>query len=169
MRKRIAGRRLKRDVNQRKALRRSLMNALVQYGRIKTTEAKAKTIKGEFEKLITRAKKDGEAARYHLQKDLQEASITKLITHIVPQYTNRPGGYTRIVRLGNRMKDNAPLVLLELVDYKQSFSANKQLVIEEPRKEKKTATKKAATAKTKKETKKTPPSRKATADKGGKK
>lgn len=115
MRKRVYGRQFKRDINQRTALFRGLMRSLALNESIKTTESKAKAIKGEFEKHLTRAK-DGEVARYHLVKHLPEDAVDRLIKDIAPRMKNRPGGYTRIVRLGARLKDNAEMVLLELVE-----------------------------------------------------
>lgn len=115
MRKRVYGRQFKKTSNQRSALFKGLMRSLALHEGIKTTEAKAKAIRGEFESHITRAK-DGEAARYHLIKHLPEDAVDRLIKDIAPRMKNRNGGYTRIVRLGNRLKDNAEMVLLELVE-----------------------------------------------------
>jgi len=114
MRKRIFGKRLKKNMNQRKALFKGLMRSLALNESIKTTEAKAKAIRGEFEKHITKAKL-GEEARYHLVKHLSEDGVDRLIKDIAPRMIGRDGGYTRIVRLGTRVKDNAEMVLLELV------------------------------------------------------
>lgn len=135
MRKKIFGRRLKRDIHQRKSLFRSLMRELILQERIKTTEAKAKSIKGEIEKHVTKAKVQGEAARVHLQKTFQQDIVDKIINDIAPRFSDRPGGYTRIVRLGNRVKDNAPMVYIEWVE--------KSAVVAEPvsAKRKKTDTK----------------------------
>lgn len=115
MHKRIFGRKFNKDINQRKALFRSLMRSLALNESIKTTESRAKAIKGEFESHITRAK-SGEEARYHLVKHLSEDAVDRLIKEIGPRMKDRPGGYTRIVRMGNRVKDNAEMVLLELVE-----------------------------------------------------
>lgn len=116
MRKKVFGRKLKRTSNQRKGLFRSLMHAMILHGRIKTTEAKAKAIKGELEKLVTKAKK-GVVAENDLMRDLvQHDMVEKLITNIAPRFTTRPGGYTRILRLGSRKKDNTAMVLLEWVE-----------------------------------------------------
>ncbi len=124
MRKKIFGRRFKRDINQRKALFRSLMRELVLQERIKTTEAKAKSIKSEIEKHVTRAKNQGEEARVHLQKTFHQDVVDKLIKDIAPRFAQRPGGYTRIIRLGNRVKDDASMVYIEFVE--------KSSIIEEP-------------------------------------
>lgn len=116
MRKRIFGRRLKRDKNARRALFRSLMRAFFLHGRIQTTEAKAKAIKGRLEKLVTKAKRRGESARGELLKNFDKEIVEKLIAEIAPRFKDRPGGYTRLVRVGGRVKDNAPMVLLEWVE-----------------------------------------------------
>lgn len=113
MRKRIFGRKLKRNKDQRKALFRSLMGSLVLHGKIRTTEAKAKSIKGELERFVTLAKNKEENARNVLMSRLaNEAVVDKVISEIAPKFTNRPGGYTRILKMGPRIKDNARMVLM---------------------------------------------------------
>ena len=114
MLKRVYGRKFNKDLNQRKALFKGLMRSLALNESIKTTESKAKAIKGEFESHITKAKK-GEQARYNLVKHLSEDAVDRLIKDIAPRMKDRNGGYTRIIRMGNRVKDNAEMVLLELV------------------------------------------------------
>jgi large subunit ribosomal protein L17 len=117
MRKRIFGSRLKRDTNQRKLLFRSLMRSLVLVGKIKTTEAKAKAIKGEIEKLVTKAKKKNNGARQLLMSRLaDDLVVDKIISEIAPKFVSRPGGYTRILKLGRRLKDAAPMVMLTWVE-----------------------------------------------------
>lgn len=117
MRKRVFGRRFKRDTNARKALFRNLMRDLILHERIKTTEARAKAIRGEVEKLITRAKRKGEAARRDITKIVVHPPLVeKVIANLAPRFASRPGGYTRIVRLGERVKDAAPLVMIEWVE-----------------------------------------------------
>lgn len=117
MRKRIFGRKLKRDKNARKMLFRSLMSSLVLNGRIKTTEAKAKSIKGEIEKMVTHAKRSGEEAKRILLKSLADEKIVdKIIKDIAPKFKARPGGYLRILKLGPRLKDNAKIVILTWVE-----------------------------------------------------
>jgi len=100
---------------QRTALMRSLARSLILHDRIKTTEAKAKAVKGQVEKLVTVSKR-GESALYHLKKDISEDAVVKLIKEIGPRFLKRPGGYTRIVKLGSRGKDNADMALLEFVE-----------------------------------------------------
>lgn len=115
MNKRVYGRKFNKDMNQRKALFKGLMRSLALNESIKTTESKAKAIRGEFESHITKAKK-GDASRYHLLKHLSEDAVDRLVKDIAPRMKDRNGGYTRIIRLGNRMKDNAEMVMLELVE-----------------------------------------------------
>lgn len=116
MRKNVFGRRFKRDSNERKSLFKSLMTSLVLDEKIQTTEAKAKSIKGHIEKLVTKAKKrEGEAKRF-LSAHLMPAAVDKVIDRIAPQFKNRQGGYTRIVRLGNRVSDSASIVVMEWVE-----------------------------------------------------
>jgi len=116
MRKRIFGRRFKRDSHTRKALFHGLMRSMVIHGRIETTEAKAKSIKGKLEKLVTKAIKRGDAAKIELLRYFKADIVEALVTQIAPKFQGRPGGYTRIIRLGNRKKDDAPMVLLEWVE-----------------------------------------------------
>lgn len=117
MRKRIFGRRLKRDKNERKALFRSLMSSLVLHGKIRTTEAKAKAIKGEVEKLVTHAKNKGEEGRRLILSTVpSEVIADRIISEIAPKFITRPGGYTRILKVGARVKDGADMVILTWVE-----------------------------------------------------
>lgn len=116
MKKHIFGRQLKRDVNERKALFKGLMSALVLGERIQTTEEKAKAIKGAIEKLVTKAKKKGALARSSLLPYLREDAVKRMIIDIAPRFSGRPGGYTRIIKLGRRFGDNASMVVMEWVE-----------------------------------------------------
>jgi large subunit ribosomal protein L17 len=116
MRKNVFGRKLKRDKNERKALIKGLMSALVLKGKIKTTEAKAKAIKGEVDKLITKARKETLLAKRLLEKKLHPAAIEKLVKEIAPRFSKRQGGYTRIIKLERRVGDNAQVVIMEWVE-----------------------------------------------------
>ncbi|MBI4080943.1 MAG: 50S ribosomal protein L17 [Candidatus Levybacteria bacterium] len=116
MKKNVFGRKLGRDTNERKALFKSLANALVIEERIKTTEGKAKAVRGYVEKLVTKAKKGGVHAHRLLQPHLRPDALKKMLEDVAPRFQNRQGGYTRIVKLGNRFADNAPVVLLEWVE-----------------------------------------------------
>ncbi len=127
MRHRVAGRRLNRSMGHRTALRRNLVTELFRHERIKTTEAKAKAIRGQAEKLITLAKRGLQAAEEDPARGVHArrlahgrlndpAIVKKLFDEIAPRYMDRPGGYTRIYKLGVRKGDAAPMVILELVE-----------------------------------------------------
>ncbi len=126
MRHRVAGKRLSRSTAHRKALRRNLTTDLFRYEQIRTTRAKAEAIRGQAEKLITLAKHGladeetdpakGVHARRLANARLSDRKIVqKLFDKIAPRYMERPGGYTRMLKLGARQGDAAPMVLLELV------------------------------------------------------
>lgn len=125
MRHRVAGKKLGRSTAQRASLRRTLLNQLFTHGRIRTTEAKAKSIRGEAERIISIAKRglkaEGAAGvvsarRITLARLNDKSVVAKLFSDIAPRYAERLGGYTRIMRLGHRLGDAAPIVLLELVE-----------------------------------------------------
>ncbi len=118
MKKHVFGRKLKRDINERKALFKGLMSSLVLHEKIETTEAKAKSIKGEIDKLVTNAKKDGILARKLLSDKLSPEALEKMIEDIAPRFNKRQGGYTKMVRLGKRFGDDATIVMLEWVEQK---------------------------------------------------
>lgn len=136
MLKRVYGRKFNKDINQRKALFRGLMRSLALNESIKTTESKAKAIRGEFESHITKAKK-GEESRYHLLKHLSEDAVDRLVKDIAPRMKERNGGYTRIIRLGNRVKDNAEMVMLELVEKGEKIIEEKKVNIKKQKVSKK--------------------------------
>ena len=108
---------LGRKKNQREALMASLVEALVEHGRIETTEAKAKALRPVVEKLITKAKVDSVQNRRLLMSRLKNRPHTtkKLFDEIGPKYQDRSGGYTRILKLPARQSDAAPLAIIELV------------------------------------------------------
>ena len=120
MRHRLRGRKLNRTASHRKALMRNLAISLVTHKRIKTTDAKAKELRGFVERLVTYAKKGDTHNRRLIQKKLPGKlgkSIASILIHdIAPEYENRSGGYTRIIKLNNRKNDNAPVSLIEFVD-----------------------------------------------------
>ncbi len=136
MRHKVAGKKLSRSKDARKALRRNLIKQLFYHERIRTTKAKAQAIRGEAERLITIAKRGnaaGGAAMVHARRvvaarlgtayigggeDDQERInvVNKLFDDIAPRYADRPGGYTRVLKLGPRLSDGAEMVLLELVE-----------------------------------------------------
>lgn len=116
MRKNVFGRQFKRDVNERKALFKGLMSSLVLNERINTTEEKAKSIKSKVEKLVTKARVGDRHAESLLQPYLNAEAVKKMMTQVAPRFTNRQGGYTRIIRVGKRFSDNASMVLMEWVE-----------------------------------------------------
>ena len=123
MRHRVAGRRLGRSSGHRRALRRNLMTELFRHERIKTTEAKAKAIRSDTEKLITLAKRGLQDDSYTLHARRQAVAALnnptiakKLFDELAPRYEEREGGYTRLYKLGRRQGDGAQLVVLELVE-----------------------------------------------------
>jgi large subunit ribosomal protein L17 len=110
---------LERMAASRKALHRSMVGSLFRYERIRTTKAKALEIRRSAEKLITRAKVDSVHNRRIVSARLyDEGIVAKLFTDIALRMKERPGGYTRIIKLGERLGDAADVVILELVDYK---------------------------------------------------
>jgi len=117
MRHRVAGRQLNRSRGHRRALFRNLITELFRHGRIRTTEAKAKAVRGEAERLITLAKRGDLHARRQVLDTVTDVQIVKrLFEEIAPRYQERPGGYTRLVKVGPRLGDAAPMVILELVE-----------------------------------------------------
>lgn len=127
MRHRVAGRRLNRSMGHRTALRRALVTELLRHERIRTTEAKARAIRSQAEKLITLAKRGLVAEQtapergVHVRRlaagRLNDPQIVKkLFDEIAPRYVERPGGYTRIIKLGPRKGDAAKMAVIELVE-----------------------------------------------------
>jgi large subunit ribosomal protein L17 len=95
----------------------NLATALFEHGRIKTTEAKARRLRPVAERLITKAKKGDLHNRRQVMQTIRDKSVVHtLFTEIGPQFANRPGGYTRITKLGPRRGDNAPMAMIELVE-----------------------------------------------------
>ena len=118
MRHHNANRKFGRTTKQRKALLRSLAGALIEHGSIVTTEAKAKELRGFIEPLITRGKTDSVANRRIIIARLGTTNTTlakKLIETIAPQYKERAGGYTRVVKMGFRPGDAATKAIIEFV------------------------------------------------------
>ena len=112
---------LERTAAHRKALHRNMVTSLFRYERIKTTKAKALAVRRSAEKLITRAKVDSVHNRRIVSSRLfDEGIVAKLFTNIAGRMKERPGGYTRIIKLGPRQVDASEIFILELVDYKLS-------------------------------------------------
>jgi large subunit ribosomal protein L17 len=116
MRHNVAGTKLGRTSNERRALFKILMSEVVEHGHIKTTLAKAKAVKPSLEKLVTKAKKGSLADKSEVRSKLTIDAAAKLLADAKVQFANRASGYTRIIKLGFRNGDNAPLALLEWVD-----------------------------------------------------
>ena len=118
MRHQRAGKKLGRDSAHRRALYANLAGALIEHGRIKTTEAKAKAVKPLAEQMITLGKRgDLHARRLALAELRSQDVVHVLFAEVAPRFADRPGGYTRIVKLGPRQGDAAEMVFLELVDH----------------------------------------------------
>jgi large subunit ribosomal protein L17 len=118
MRHHRAGKKLGRDSAHRKALYANLAGSLIEHGRIKTTEAKAKAVKPFAEQMITLGKRGDLAARRQAIARLRSQDVVHvLFSEVAPRFAERPGGYTRIVKLGPRAGDAADMVYLELVDF----------------------------------------------------
>lgn len=124
MRHQVAGKKLSRSKDERTALRRVMIAQLIEHERIETTQAKAAAVRGQAERLITLAKrgiKAGDAGMVHARR-LAAArlsnpkAVMKLFDDIAPRYADRLGGYTRVLKLGPRLGDNAEMVLLELIE-----------------------------------------------------
>jgi large subunit ribosomal protein L17 len=126
MRHKVAGYKLSRSKDQREALRRTLIKQLFEHEKIQTTRIKALAIRGEAEKLITLARNSAKATDVEKVNARRQAAailgggnaetVKKLFDDIAPRYESRPGGYTRILKLGPRLGDAAEMVLIELVE-----------------------------------------------------
>jgi large subunit ribosomal protein L17 len=124
MRHKVAGKRLGRSKDHRKALRRTMVKQLFEHERIRTTRAKAEAVRGQAEKLITLAKRGNSvegAEAVHVRRLAaarlaDKEAVTKLFDDIAPRFENRQGGYTRMTKLGIRKGDSAEMVILELIE-----------------------------------------------------
>lgn len=121
MRHRKSGRKLGRNASHRKAMYRNMAASLVQHETIKTTLPKAKELRRVIEPLITLAKQDGVARRRLAFSRLRDdAAVGKLFDELGPRFKNRPGGYLRILKIGYRAGDAAPMALVQLLDQPDS-------------------------------------------------
>lgn len=156
MRHQLSGRQLSRNAPHRHAMLRNMSVSLLRHETIRTTIPKAKELRRVVEPLITLAKTDSDASRRLAFSRLRDAQIViKLFEDLGPRFKARPGGYTRILRMGPRPGDNAPMALMQLVD-KAAVVAVEEPPVEEGKKAKaktktqaKTAAKPAAKAKAK--------------------
>ena len=123
---------LGRTASHRKAMLSNMANSLLEHKRINTTLAKAKALRVYVEPLLTKAKNDTINSRRQVFSYLQNKhTVTELFRDIAPKIADRPGGYTRIIKTGFRLGDNAEMCMIELVDFNE-------LMLSEPKKEKKT-------------------------------
>jgi large subunit ribosomal protein L17 len=126
MRHHRTGKKLGRDSAHRRALYANLAGALIEHGRIRTTEAKAKAVKPIAEKLITLGRRGDLAARRQAVAYLRSKDVVHtLFADVGPRFADRPGGYSRIVKIGPRAGDAAEMVYLELVDYVPGSTAGR--------------------------------------------
>ncbi len=117
MRHNKAGKRLGRNSSHRAAMLRNMVTSLIQHEKITTTDARAKELRKLAEKMITLGKRgDLHARRQAAQVIRDRKVVAKLFEQVAPRYSARPGGYTRIIKLGSRLGDNAPQSLIELVE-----------------------------------------------------
>ena len=148
MRHRVKGRKLGRTASHRKATLIALATSLLKHKRIKTTLAKAKEARSFVEKLITKAKKnDLQAQKRVIEFIKDKETVKELFAEIIPKIGDRPGGYTRVIKLGNRLGDAASMALIELVDYNDILNAKdeeRKAARETKAKEKKKAEEKQA-------------------------
>lgn len=148
MRHRVKGRKLKRTASHRAALMNALATSVLKYKRIKTTEAKAKEARRHVEAIITKARKNDLHSKRQVMSHIKDKEVVKeLFGEILSKVGERPGGYTRVIKLGNRIGDAAGMAILELVDYNDVINAKA-----EEQKEKREAKKAKKAAEKAKET-----------------
>jgi len=117
---------LGRKSAHRKAMLANMACSLIEHKRIKTTTAKAKALKMFIEPLITKSKNDTTHSRRIVFGYLrQKEAVTELFRDVSQKVINRPGGYTRVLKLGNRLGDNAEMCMIELVDYNETYTETK--------------------------------------------
>lgn len=138
---------LSRTSSHRKAMLSNMAVSLILHKRISTTVAKAKALKMFVEPLITKSKNDNLNSRRVVFSYLgQKEAITELFGEVAPKIVNRPGGYTRILKTGNRIGDNAETCIIELVDYNATYTEVKQEVKKAATRRRKPAAKKTVEA-----------------------
>ena len=116
MRKRIQIKKFSRKAAPRRQLLSSVARALFLKGKITTTEAKAKAVSSLAERLLTKGRKGDVSAVRHLALYFDKPTVKKIVQEIAPKYTQRPGGYTRIVKLGSRKSDGAKMAVVEFIE-----------------------------------------------------
>lgn len=131
MRHKKKGRKLGRKVGNRKALLRNLACQLILHKKIKTTDPKAKELRSFIEPLITLAKKDSLHSRRLVIRKLPKKNVVRILfKEIAPLFSNRPGGYTRITKLGQRDNDRAPVSIIEFVESVENPQIDDSEVVE---------------------------------------
>ncbi len=118
---------LSRKTAHRKSMLANMACSLIEHKRINTTVAKAKALKQFVEPLITKSKEDTtHNRRIVFARMRQKEAVAELFRDVAPKVGDRPGGYTRIIKLGNRLGDNADMAMIELVDFNEIYNADKQ-------------------------------------------
>ena len=132
MRHNKSGRRLGRNSSHRSAMMRNMVTSLILHEKITTTDSRAKELRKIAEKMITLGKRgDLHARRQALQVIRDRKVVGKLFEMVAPRYKDRPGGYTRIIKMGNRLGDNAPQSIIELVEEEFTAKPRKQTFVEQ--------------------------------------
>ena len=117
---------LGRKTAHRKSMLANMGSSLIEHKRINTTVAKAKALKVFIEPLVTKSKEDTTHNRRIVFSKLRNKyAVTELFREVAPKVGDRPGGYTRIIKLGNRLGDNADMAMIELVDFNETYNVNK--------------------------------------------
>jgi large subunit ribosomal protein L17 len=133
MRHRNSGKRLGRNTSHRKAMMRNMVTSLFEHEKITTTDARAKELRPMAEKLITLAKRgDLHARRLVTEVVRDRKTVAKLFERVAPRYAERPGGYTRIIKMGHRLGDKAALSMISLVEEAYAPKAKKKAPKEAP-------------------------------------
>jgi len=133
---------LGRKTAHRKSMLANMACSLIEHKRINTTTAKAKALKQFVEPLITKSKNDTTQNRRIVFSRLrQKEAVAELFREVSAKIADRPGGYTRVIRLGNRLGDNADMAMIELVDYNETYNAGKKKKSSTRRRKKSTASK----------------------------
>ncbi|WBL21839.1 50S ribosomal protein L17 [Zunongwangia sp. HRR-M8] len=117
---------LGRKTAHRKSMLANMASSLIEHKRINTTVAKAKALKVFVEPLVTKSKEDTTHNRRIVFSKLRDKyAVAELFREVAPKVGDRPGGYTRIIKLGNRLGDNADMAMIELVDFNETYNVNK--------------------------------------------
>ena len=141
---------LGRTSSHRKAMLANMATSLIIHKRITTTTAKAKALRTYVEPLITKAKEDSTHSRRMVFSKLKDkAAVAELFREVSPKVGERPGGYTRILKIGNRLGDNADMCILELVDYNEAMLSGGAVKTKTTRRRRSTSKKEGAVSETK--------------------